>query len=151
MEAILSLPMVLLHRDFGTCNIMVDGMSCHLTGIIDWAEAEICPFGQNLHSLQALTGALQLKNGWRRYVGYEVLQDTFWSAFQYEAGDLSAETMKTIKTTRIMGLLRSRGFTKRLVNMPPATSIPGDETGRHNMLSLDGLLVNPATGFEDLN
>ena len=74
MEAILSLPMVLLHRDFG---IMVDGMSCHLTGIIDWAEAEICPFGQNLHSLQALTGALQLKNGWRRYVGYEVLQDTF--------------------------------------------------------------------------
>ncbi len=59
--------------------------------------------------------------------------------------------MKTIKTTRIMGLLRSRGFTKRLVNMPPATPIPGDETGRHNMLSLDGLLVNPATGFEDLN
>ncbi|KAG4441230.1 hypothetical protein IFR05_003278 [Cadophora sp. M221] len=58
MDAILSLPMVLLHRDFGTCNIMVDGKSCHLTGIIDWAEAEICHFGQNLHSLQALTGAL---------------------------------------------------------------------------------------------
>jgi hypothetical protein len=26
MEAILSLPMVLLHRDFGTCNITVDGL-----------------------------------------------------------------------------------------------------------------------------
>lgn len=60
MEAILSLPMVLLHRDFGTGNIMADGISCHLTGIIDWAEAEICPFGQNL---QALTDALHLKNG----------------------------------------------------------------------------------------
>jgi len=63
METILSLPMVLLHYDFGTCNIMVDGTSCCLTRIIDWAEAEISPFGQNLHSLQALTGALHLKIG----------------------------------------------------------------------------------------
>ena len=151
MEAVLSLPMVLLHRDFGTCNIMVDGRSCRLTGIIDWAEAEICPFGQNLHSLQALTGTLHLKNGWRRYEDYEALQDTFWSTFQDEVGNLSAETMKIIKTARIIGLLRSRGFTKRLANMPPATPIRDDETGRYNMLSLDGFLVNPATRFDDLN
>lgn len=77
MEAILSLPMVLLYRDFSTCNIMVDEISCHLTGVIDWAEAEICPFDQNLHSLQALTSALHLKNGWRRYEDYETLQDIF--------------------------------------------------------------------------
>jgi aminoglycoside/choline kinase family phosphotransferase len=49
---------VLLHRDFSTCNIIVDETSCRLASIINWAEAEICPFGQNLHSLQALTGAL---------------------------------------------------------------------------------------------
>jgi hypothetical protein len=35
MEPILSLPMVLLHRDFGTCKIIVDRTSCRLTGIID--------------------------------------------------------------------------------------------------------------------
>jgi Ser/Thr protein kinase RdoA (MazF antagonist) len=151
MDAILSLPMVLLHRDFGTSNIMVDGTSCHLTGVIDWAEAELCPFGQNLHSLQALTGALHYKNGWRRYEGYEALQDTFWSTFQAEVGGLSAETIKTIKTARIMGLLRSRGFTKRLANMSPATPIHDDETGRYNMLSLDGFLIDPATRFDDLN
>ncbi|KAG9231957.1 hypothetical protein BJ875DRAFT_506330 [Amylocarpus encephaloides] len=131
MEAILSLLMVLLHRDFGSCNIIVDGTSCRLTGVIDWAEAEICPFGQNLHSLQTLTGALHLKMD--------------------EVGDLSTETMKTIKTARIMGLLRSRCFTKRLANMPPATPIRDDETGRYNMLSLDGFLVNPATRFDDLD
>lgn len=151
MDAILSLPIVLLHRDFSTSNIMVDGTSCHLTGIIDWAETEICHFGQNLHSLQALTGTLHLKNGWRRYEGYEALQDTFWSTFQAEVGDLPAETMKTIKTARIMGLLRSRGFTKRLANMPPATPIRNDETGHYNMLSLDGFLINPATRFDDIN
>lgn len=65
MEAILSLLMVLLYHDFGSCNILVDETSCYLNGVIDWAEAEIRLFGQNLHSLQALTGALHLKNGWR--------------------------------------------------------------------------------------
>jgi len=151
IEAILSLPMVLLHRDFGTSNIMVDGTSCHLTGVIDWAEAEICSFGQNLHFLQALTGALHLQNGWRRYKGYEALQDTFWSTFQDEVGGLSAETMKTIKTARIMGLLHSRGFTKRLANMPRAIPIHGNETGRYNMVFLDGFLVNLATRFDGFN
>ena len=140
MENILSLPMVLLHRDLNTSNIMVDRTSCHLVGIIDWAEAEICPFGQNLHSLQALTGALHLKNGWRRYEGYEALQDTFWSTFRDEVGDLSVETIQAIKTARILGLLRSRSFTKRLANMPPATPIRDDETGCYNMPSLDGFL-----------
>lgn len=150
MKAIVSLPMVLLHRDFGTCNIMVDEASCHLTGVIDWAEAEICPFGQNLHPLQAFTGALHLKNGWRRYEYYEPLQDIFWGTFKNEVGDLSAETIKIIKKARIMGLLRSRGFTRRLVNMPPPVPIHDDKTGRYNMLSLDGFLVNLATRFDGL-
>ncbi|MCJ1348109.1 hypothetical protein MMC31_006340 [Peltigera leucophlebia] len=105
----------------------------------------------NLHSLQALTGALHLRNGWRRYKGYEVLQNTFWSTFQDEVGDFSAETMKTIKTAKIMGLLRSRGFSKRLANVPPATPIRDDETEPYNMLSLDGFLVNPATRLDDLD
>lgn len=149
MDAILSLPMVLLHRDLGTCNIMVDETTCHLTGVIDWAEAEICPFGQNLHSLQALTGALHLKNGWRRYQDYGVLQTTFWSTFEGEVGVLSPEMIKTIKSARIMGLLRSRAFTNRLANMPEATPIRDNEAGRYNMLFLDGFLINPATKFDD--
>lgn len=151
MKAILSLSMILLHRNFDTCNIMIDGTSCCLTGIIDWAEAEICPFDQNLHFLQAFMGALHLKNEWRWYEGYKALQNTFWSTFQDKVKDLSVETMKTIKTARIMGLLRSCGFTKRLANMPSATPICDDETERYNMLSLDSFLVNSATRFDDLN
>ncbi len=65
----------------------------------------------------------------RRYEGYEALQDTFWSTFQDEVGDLSAKTMKTIKKARIMGLLRSRGFTKRLANMPPGWKSPFSHCG----------------------
>ncbi|OBT38960.1 hypothetical protein VE00_10406 [Pseudogymnoascus sp. WSF 3629] len=64
VDAILSLPMVLLHKDFGDCNIMVDETTCHLVGVIDWAEAEIGPFGLNLSSLQNLSGKLHLRDGW---------------------------------------------------------------------------------------
>ncbi|KZF19139.1 hypothetical protein L228DRAFT_241817 [Xylona heveae TC161] len=151
MDAIFSLPMVLLHRDFGTCNVMVDATSCHLTGVLDWAEAEICPFGLNLHSLQAFTGALHLKNGWRRYEDYEARQNTFWGTFRDEVGGLSEETVRTIKMARVMGLLLSSGFTRRLANRPEATPIRDDEAGRYNMLSLDGFLVNPATKFDGLD
>ncbi|EGE06894.1 hypothetical protein TEQG_05947 [Trichophyton equinum CBS 127.97] len=35
LPAIFSLPMVLLHKDFGVCNIMVDESSYNLTGVID--------------------------------------------------------------------------------------------------------------------
>jgi hypothetical protein len=150
MDAVLSLPMVLLHRDFNSCNIMVDSSSCHLTGVIDWAEAEICPFGQNLYALEVFTGTLHLKNGWRRYDDYEVLRDTFWSTFQHEAGGISSDTVKTIRISRIMGLLRSSGFTIRLANAPPATPISDDEKRRYNMLSLDGFLIHPATRFDEL-
>ncbi|KAI9803255.1 MAG: hypothetical protein M1825_002046 [Sarcosagium campestre] len=151
MNEILSLPMVLLHRDFGTCNIMVDEKSCHLAGVIDWAEAEICPFGQNLHSLQSFMGTLHLKNGWTRYDDYEALEVIFWSTFQDEVGGLSVEIVKTIKTARILGLLLSYGFTSRLANMPQATPIGDDETGRYNMLSLDGFLINTTTRFDNLS
>jgi len=34
---------------------------------------------------------------------------------------------------------------------PPPTPIRDDETGRYNMLSLDGFLVNPTTMINDLN
>ncbi|KAM6511090.1 hypothetical protein FSOLCH5_011535 [Fusarium solani] len=77
LPAILSLPMVLVHKDFGVCNILVDDATFNLVGVIDWAEAEIGPFGTNLHSLQPLTGHLHLKDGWARYDDYEDLQDTF--------------------------------------------------------------------------
>jgi hypothetical protein len=133
MDAFLSLPMALLHRDFAICDIMVDWKSSRLTGIIDWPEPSFPA---------ALTGALHLKNGWRRFEGYEALPDTFSSTFQDQVGNLSVESMKTINTARIIGLLRSRGFTKQVANMRPATSIRDDETGRYNMLYLDSFPVN---------
>lgn len=152
LDSMLSLPpMVLLHRDFGTTNIMVDEESCHLTGVIDWAEAEICPFGQNLHSLQALTGKLHFRTGWARYEDYDAPQGFFWTTFRdCFGGEWSAETRRAIHTARIMGLLLSRGFTPRLANMAPPTPIRDDELGRYHMRDLDAFLVDPMTMLTEI-
>lgn len=149
--AILSLPMVLLHKDFSVCNIIVNEKSCNLVGVVDWAEAEIAPFGLNLHSHQRLISKVHLKNGWVRYDDYVVLEEIFWNTFSKEAGGLSNETISIIKSARIVGLLLSRGFTSRLANMPEPVPIRDDETGAYNMRDLDGLLINPATRFTDLS
>ncbi|KAI9835329.1 MAG: hypothetical protein M1819_002473 [Sarea resinae] len=150
LPAIFSLPMVLLHKDFGVCNIMVNDTSCSLAGVVDWAEAEIAPFGLNLHSHQRLISKIHLKNGWVRYDDYGMLEEIFWTTFSDEAGGLGDETIKVIKAARIVGLLLSRGFTNRLANMPEPVPIRDDDSGAYNMRELDGLLINPATRFLEL-
>lgn len=148
IDAILSLPMVLLHKDFGTCNILVDETTCHLVGVIDWAEAEVCPFGLNLHSLRFLSGKHHLRNGWTRYEDYDALQDTFWNRFSEEIGGLSDHQLRTIKLARVIGLLLSAGFTSRLANEKKPVPIGDDQYGRYHMMSLDAFLVNPDTKFD---
>lgn len=147
IDSIFSLPMVILHQDFSSCNIMVDETTCHLTGVIDWAEAEIAPFGLKLDSIEALTGKFHLRDGWSRYDDYDNLKNLFWSTFREKSGCLSEETLCIIKLARITGLLLSRGFTNRLANQSKHVPIGNDEQGRYNMLYLDGLLISPGTKF----
>ncbi|KAH7629784.1 hypothetical protein B0T09DRAFT_263723, partial [Sordaria sp. MPI-SDFR-AT-0083] len=139
---------VLLHQDFGTCNIIVDEATCHLVGVIDWAEEEVCSFVFNLYSLRFLSGKLHLRNGWTRYEDDQTLQDTFWERFQEEVGGLSDHQLRTIKLARALGLLLSFGFTSRLSNEPKPVPITDDERGRYNMMSLDVFLVSPTTKFD---
>ncbi|KAF9894418.1 hypothetical protein FE257_007921 [Aspergillus nanangensis] len=101
LPAIFSLPMVLLYRDFGVCNIMVDKTSCNLVGVVDWAEAEIAPFGLNLHAHQRVIGTVHLKNGWIRYDDYGVLEEIFWRTFSEEAGGLGNTTIQVVKSATV--------------------------------------------------
>ncbi len=149
---ILALPMVLVHKDLGDCNIMVHQESCHLVGVIDWAEAEIAPFGTNLHSLQGLMSMLHLKKGWIRYDDYDTLVAAFWETFPQTAdgdGDrVTSDKIRAIKAARTLGLFRSRGFTSRLANIPEPVPIRDDDSGRYNLMILDGLLLDPATRLD---
>ncbi|KAE8377383.1 hypothetical protein BDV26DRAFT_281897 [Aspergillus bertholletiae] len=84
-----SLPMVLLHKDFGVSSIMVDETSCNLVGII---------------------GKIHVKNGWTRYNDYSILEEIFWSILCKEAGGLDDEIIRAISLARIVGLLLPRSF-----------------------------------------
>ena len=150
LPRILSNPMVLVHGDFSVFNIMADEETCHLVGVIDWAEAEIGPFGTNLHSLQNLMSKLHLKDGWTRFEDYDDLVRAFWETFSNEVGGLEEDDIKNIKAARVLGLLRSHGFTSRLANEPESVPIKDDERGRYVIMILDGLLLNPATRFDSL-
>lgn len=142
--------MVLLHNDFGSFNMLVDENSCNLLGVIDWAEAEIGPFGINLYAHDRLISKIHLKHGWSRYDDYRLLDEIFWTTFSQETG-VDNETINSIKAARIAGVLLWLGFTSRLPNEPkPVPISDDDESGAYGMRDLNGLLINPATRFTDL-
>ena len=120
--------MVFLHKDFGVCNIMVDESSYNLAEVIDFAEAEIAPFGFNLHSHQRLISKVHLNSGWIRYDDYAILEEILWSTFREEAGGLSDETIRVSKSERIVELLLSRGIIPRLANMSEPIPIQDNES-----------------------
>jgi hypothetical protein len=143
--------MVLLHSDFSSCNIMVDESTGRLTGVIDWAEAVVCPFGQNLYTLEDFSGTMHRENGWRQYEDYNDFQETFWKTFDAEVGGLPPTTMQAIKASRIIGCLLTHGFIRSLAGEKPPIPIQDDEKGRYNRQYLDAYLLRVDTRFEDLN
>lgn len=149
MSSVFSLPLVMVHRDFSTCNIMVDTTSCQLTGVIDWAEAGVCPFGQNLHFLQHFSGTMHISRGWRQFMDHAVLQKVFWQTFSSGVGGMTLEMAQAIQVSRVMGCLLVYGFTRRLANEPEVAPIRDDEFGRYNMRYLDAFLLDPTTRFEE--
>lgn len=118
-----TLPMVLTHGDLCEMNFLVDERSGHLTGVIDWAEAEILPFGFNLWGVENLLGYMD-GNGWNYFEGYEELRGEFWTVFygavgaEEEEGEgdgvLASEVLcqkqETIDVARRMGILFRYGF-----------------------------------------
>ena len=71
---IVSNPVVLVHRGLSEFNIMVDEKTCHMVGVIGWAEAEMGTFGTNLHWLQNLMSKVHLKDGRIRFEDYDDLE-----------------------------------------------------------------------------
>ncbi|KAJ5433434.1 uncharacterized protein N7458_012590 [Penicillium daleae] len=54
-----SLPFVLSHGDLNVMNFLVNPQTGKITGIVDWAESRILPFGFALHGLENLLGWTQ--------------------------------------------------------------------------------------------
>jgi hypothetical protein len=72
-----SLPWVLTHGDIVQSNIIVDPASGTLAGLVDWAEAEILPFGVCLYGLEEILGKMTV-SGFRYQPDAGELRDLFW-------------------------------------------------------------------------
>ncbi|KAK7394034.1 hypothetical protein QQX98_013183 [Neonectria punicea] len=102
-------PLVPNHTDLLENNIHVHRETGHITGICDWKDTTISPFGTSLGGLETLLGIRTREDGWRYHVNQGELRDLFWKAF-YSAMGVSPEQMDRIEDARLVGIFLDNGF-----------------------------------------
>ncbi|MCJ1377791.1 hypothetical protein MMC17_000887 [Xylographa soralifera] len=113
-------PWVLTHQDLSGMNILVDPDTGHITGVVDWADATIEPFGMALWGLESVLGCSGPK-GWL-YFGSDPSYShfgcnssrsraLFWKTLLREIEcTISDECRHAINEVRILGILLRYGF-----------------------------------------
>ncbi|KAH8194058.1 hypothetical protein TruAng_011773 [Truncatella angustata] len=74
-------PFVLNHGDLCGMNILIGRETGNITGIVDWAEARILPFGFALWGLENILGCMD-STGWYYYDNRREVEDRLWRAFR---------------------------------------------------------------------
>jgi hypothetical protein len=94
-------------------NILVSPTSGRITGIIDWAEAEVLPFGLALYGLENLLGYMG-PWGWNYFQIRNKLEQKFWERFWglIDVGEtaVQAKMKNSVRTARGVGILLRYGF-----------------------------------------
>ncbi|KAF5022042.1 hypothetical protein F66182_5925 [Fusarium sp. NRRL 66182] len=108
LPRILTLPFVITHGDLNETNILVDNAG-HISGVIDWAESKIYPFGISLWALENILGYMD-SSGWHYYDNAKDLRDEFWRIFETDIGGLQEEVKENIRFARMIGLFLRYGF-----------------------------------------
>jgi Phosphotransferase enzyme family len=104
--------MVLNHDDLLEMNIHVDEGTGRITGIVDWADAKIAPFGTSLGGLETILG-VQTLSRWLFHLDHNYLRTQFGETFYGVIGYLSDNDRRAIEVGRIFGLFRTYGFDRR--------------------------------------
>ncbi|KAJ5927857.1 hypothetical protein N7466_006813 [Penicillium verhagenii] len=104
-----ALPFVLSHRDLNTMNILTNTETGNITGIVDWAESRILPFGFALYGLENVFGQMD-SEGWHYYDRYHEMERLFWQRFREEARNFSDADLSLIRAARMAGLFYQYGF-----------------------------------------
>ncbi|KAF2122371.1 hypothetical protein BDV96DRAFT_594257 [Lophiotrema nucula] len=87
-------PLVLTHGDLNEMNMLVNPSSGEITGIIDWPDASILPFGFTLYALENVLGSMG-SGGWKWFDNAEDLRNSFWRAFRGQTGLSESQTRLT--------------------------------------------------------
>ncbi|CAI6336297.1 unnamed protein product [Periconia digitata] len=109
-------PTVLNHGDLIPSNILVDPRTHELTGLVDWAEAEVLPFGVCFYGVDRLLGEVvysDAEDGRERVFRYagdaEVLREVFWDTLTRERAEVR-KWEDEIRVMRDVGVLLWCGF-----------------------------------------
>lgn len=119
-------PITITHGDFSDSNMLADETSVVLTGVVDWAEASVLPFGFALYALDNSLGYMG-KNGWVSHDNAEVMRERFWSTFCTYAQP-SREERERMKVARLAGILFRYG-TRVNSGFPGMLGIRGSSDG----------------------
>lgn len=99
------LPQVFTHGDLLAGNIMVDSETGHLTGLVDWAEAEALPFGVCFYGLEEILGTVT-DQGFCYDSRVNELRELFWTELTVLIPELRASALlEKIRLARDLGVL----------------------------------------------
>jgi len=110
LRLIYAAPWVLAHGDIVSSNIMLDPSTGRLFGLVDWAEAEVLPFGICLYGLEEILGYMT-EAGFVYHEDAEQARSAFWMRLNEEIPDLSQkDRLTSINLSRKLGILLWHGF-----------------------------------------
>lgn len=104
--------MVLDHDDLLEMNIHVDKETGCITGIVDWADSKVAPFGTSLGGLETILG-VQTSSCWHFHPSHDYLRAEFWKTFYGIIGYLSDNDRRAMEIGRLFSLFRTYGFDRR--------------------------------------
>jgi Ser/Thr protein kinase RdoA (MazF antagonist) len=96
-------PLVPTHGDLNEMNILVNPGSGEITGVVDWSDASIQPFGFTLYALENILGSMG-SGGWKWFNNANDLRNSFWTAFREQTG-LLEDQISLIKLAGKAGIL----------------------------------------------
>jgi hypothetical protein len=102
-------PTAIQHGDILENNIHVDEVTGHVTGIVDWHDAFVAPFGLSLGGVEILLG-IQTNEDWHFHPFHHELRQKFWERFNIEVGEVSELDKQAMEVARLMGLFQMHGF-----------------------------------------
>lgn len=103
-----SLPWVIQHGDLVASNIMLDPSTGQLSGLVDWAEAEILPFGICLYGLEELLGEMT-SQGFLYCSNASLLRELFWKTLLQSIPELESN-LTAVSMARDLGVLLWHGI-----------------------------------------
>ncbi|KAL4948880.1 hypothetical protein BDW69DRAFT_175635 [Aspergillus filifer] len=103
-------PLALTHTDLCEMNIIVNREAGGINGVVDWAEAEILPFGLSLWGYRSMLGIMN-SSGWHYHTNSSTLEDLFWDTFYSQVGRISDDDKNAIKIAERTGIVLRYGFT----------------------------------------